>query len=107
MRNLEKPNKNLFLGYEGSLTMGILPVSIFCSGHTMYVQRLGERLGLQPYAVHGTFQFRCARLTGRRTGLAAPAALHLQLRGEHLTKSAKGFTAHGSRRPEPAGVAGL
>ncbi len=37
--------------------MGILPVSIFCSGHTMYVQRMGQRLGLQPYAVHGTFQF--------------------------------------------------
>ncbi|KXZ45924.1 hypothetical protein GPECTOR_49g508 [Gonium pectorale] len=54
---LHPPNKNLFLGYDGTLTMGILPVSIFCSGHTMYVQRLGQRLGLQPYAVHGTFQF--------------------------------------------------
>ncbi|GFR44270.1 hypothetical protein Agub_g5475 [Astrephomene gubernaculifera] len=56
-RPLEPPNKNLFLGYNGTLTMGILPVSIFCSGHTMYVQRLGHRLGLEPYAVHATFQF--------------------------------------------------
>ncbi|KAG2499431.1 hypothetical protein HYH03_002378 [Edaphochlamys debaryana] len=54
---LDPPNKNLFLGYHGSLTMGILPVSQFCSGHTMFVQRLGQRLGLEPYAVHATFQF--------------------------------------------------
>lgn len=57
MKPLEPPNKNLFLGYDGSLTMGILPVSIFCSGHTMYVQRMAQRLKLEPYAVHGTFQF--------------------------------------------------
>lgn len=37
--------------------MGILPVSLFCSGHTMFVQRLGHRLGMEPYAVHATFQF--------------------------------------------------
>ncbi|PNW73352.1 hypothetical protein CHLRE_14g629000v5 [Chlamydomonas reinhardtii] len=57
VKPLEPPNKNLFLGYDGSLTMGILPVSIFCSGHTMYVQRMAQRLKLEPYAVHGTFQF--------------------------------------------------
>lgn len=51
------PQKNLFQGYDGNLTIGILPVSQFCSGHTMFVQRLGERLGLKPYAVHATFQF--------------------------------------------------
>ncbi|GLI67694.1 hypothetical protein VaNZ11_011960 [Volvox africanus] len=56
-KTLEPANKNLFLGYDGSLTMGILPVSLFCSGHTMFVQRLGYTLGLQPYAVHATFQF--------------------------------------------------
>lgn len=47
----------MFQGYDGNLTIGILPVSQFCSGHTMFVQRLGERLGLKPYAVHATFQF--------------------------------------------------
>ncbi|GLC76877.1 hypothetical protein PLESTF_001850700 [Pleodorina starrii] len=56
-KTLQPPNKNLFLGYDGSLTLGILPVSLFCSGHTMFVQRLGYTLGLQPYAVHATFQF--------------------------------------------------
>jgi hypothetical protein len=54
---MDPPNKNLFLGYDGSLSLGILPVSIFCSGHTMFVQRMGYTLGLQPYAVHATFQF--------------------------------------------------
>lgn len=27
------------------------------AGHTMYVQRMGQRLGLGVYAVHATFQF--------------------------------------------------
>lgn len=50
-------NKFLFGVYHGSLTMGILPVSLFCSGHTFFVQRLPQTLGVQPYVVHATFQF--------------------------------------------------
>lgn len=37
--------------------MGVLPVALFASGHTFYVQDLAERMGLEPYVVHGTFQF--------------------------------------------------
>ena len=37
--------------------MGVLPVATFCSGHTFFVQRMAEGLGLEPYVVHATFQF--------------------------------------------------
>ncbi|MCO5586998.1 hypothetical protein L7F22_040943 [Adiantum nelumboides] len=47
----------LFYAYNGSLKLGILPVSIFCSGHTYFVQALYRKLNLKPYAVHTTFQF--------------------------------------------------
>lgn len=39
------------------LKMGILPVSTFCSGHTFFVQRMADAMGLKPYVVHATFQF--------------------------------------------------
>ena len=44
-------------GFDGKLRMGILPVATFCSGHTFFVQRMADVLGLQPYVVHATFQF--------------------------------------------------
>ena len=44
-------------GFDGKLRMGILPVSTFCSGHTFFVQRMAEVMGLKPYVVHATFQF--------------------------------------------------
>ena len=47
----------LFKGYNGQLTLGILPTSTFASGHTFYVQRMFERLKAKPYIVHNTFQF--------------------------------------------------
>ncbi len=68
---LENEPKNYFMGDNGKLKMGILPVSIFCSGHTYFVQRMAERLKLQPYAVHATFQF-----SGGRLGRAPAAAVH-------------------------------
>lgn len=37
--------------------MGILPVALFASGHTYFVQRLHEHMGLDVYAVHATFQY--------------------------------------------------
>jgi hypothetical protein len=37
--------------------MGVLPVALFASGHTFFVQRLAERQGTPAYAVHATFQF--------------------------------------------------
>lgn len=30
---------------------------MFCSGHTYFVQRMPDTLGLPPYVVHATFQF--------------------------------------------------
>ncbi|CAM6082482.1 unnamed protein product [Calypogeia fissa] len=50
-------SSGLFYSYDGTLKLGILPVSIFCSGHTYFVQALYKELGLQPYAIHTTFQF--------------------------------------------------
>lgn len=42
--------------YKGSLLVGILPVSVFCSGQT-YKEGLFRKLGLEPYVIHATFQF--------------------------------------------------
>ncbi|CAL9204957.1 unnamed protein product [Musa hybrid cultivar] len=48
----------LFYAYNGTLKLGILPSSIFCSGHTYFVQQsMPQQLKLEPYAVHATFQF--------------------------------------------------
>ena len=43
--------------YDGTLRMGILPVALFAGGHTFFAQRMAQRMGLAPYAVHATFQF--------------------------------------------------
>ncbi|EIE21596.1 hypothetical protein COCSUDRAFT_17381, partial [Coccomyxa subellipsoidea C-169] len=47
----------IFRGYDGNLRVGILPVALFASGHTYFVQRLHEQMGLDVYAVHATFQY--------------------------------------------------
>ena len=47
----------LFKVYNGTLRMGILPVSMFCSGHTYFVQDMPSRLGVDPYVIHATFQY--------------------------------------------------
>ncbi|CAL8469429.1 g8970 [Coccomyxa elongata] len=47
----------IFRGYDGKLRLGILPVALFASGHTYFVQRLHEQMGLDVYAVHATFQY--------------------------------------------------
>jgi arabinosyltransferase len=49
--------KRLFRGAHGKLVIGVLPVSIFASGHTFFVSRLHEQLELAPYVVHATFQY--------------------------------------------------
>ena len=51
-------------GYDGTLAMGVLPVALFASGHTYFVQRLHERMGLEVYCVHATFQY--SGTTGKR-----------------------------------------
>ncbi|GMH36929.1 hypothetical protein BSKO_04802 [Bryopsis sp. KO-2023] len=52
----EDPDR-LFSAYGDKLMMGILPVALFCSGHTFFVQRMPYTLGLEPYVVHATYQF--------------------------------------------------
>ncbi|XP_058191570.1 arabinosyltransferase XEG113 [Rhododendron vialii] len=47
----------LVYAYDGSLKLGLLPASLFCSGHTYFVQAMYQQLRLEPYAVHTTFQF--------------------------------------------------
>lgn len=55
-QRVQRPDK-LFTGYDGKLKFGVLPISTFCSGHTYFIQRLPETLGLEPYVVHATFQY--------------------------------------------------
>jgi hypothetical protein len=47
----------LFYAYDGKLKLGILPVSLFCSGHTYFVQKIYKTTRLQPFAIHTTFQY--------------------------------------------------
>ncbi|KAK4752266.1 hypothetical protein SAY87_021064 [Trapa incisa] len=50
-------DSRLVYAFDGNLKLGILPASIFCSGHTYFVQAMYEQLRLEPYAVHTTFQY--------------------------------------------------
>ncbi|EPS61566.1 hypothetical protein M569_13228, partial [Genlisea aurea] len=50
-------DSGLAYAYDGNLKLGLLPASIFCSGHTFFVQAMYQQLGLKPYAVHTTFQY--------------------------------------------------
>eukprot|EP00268_Persea_americana_P045732 TRINITY_DN4680_c0_g1_i1.p1 TRINITY_DN4680_c0_g1~~TRINITY_DN4680_c0_g1_i1.p1 ORF type:complete len:642 (+),score=107.40 TRINITY_DN4680_c0_g1_i1:255-2180(+) len=47
----------LVYAFDGNLKFGILPASIFCSGHTYFIQAMHQQLKLEPYAVHTTFQY--------------------------------------------------
>ncbi|KAM7251824.1 hypothetical protein ACFE04_023707 [Oxalis oulophora] len=47
----------LVYAYDANLKLGILPATIFCSGHTYFVQAMYQQLRLEPYAVHTTFQY--------------------------------------------------
>ncbi|KAK4262979.1 hypothetical protein QN277_028462 [Acacia crassicarpa] len=57
-------DSGLVYAFDGNLKLGILPASIFCSGHTYFVQAMYQQLKLEPYAVHTTFQF--AGTAGKR-----------------------------------------
>ncbi|KAI7993370.1 Arabinosyltransferase XEG113 [Camellia lanceoleosa] len=50
-------DSELAYAYDGKLKLGVLPASIFCSGHTYFVQAMYQQLRLEPYAVHTTFQY--------------------------------------------------
>ncbi|KAL8150611.1 hypothetical protein V2J09_020419 [Rumex salicifolius] len=48
---------NLVYAFDGNLKLGFLPATIFCSGHTYFVQAMYQQLRLKPYVVHTTFQY--------------------------------------------------
>ncbi|KAJ8555268.1 hypothetical protein K7X08_012764 [Anisodus acutangulus] len=50
-------DSGLVYAYDGNLKLGLLPASIFCSGHTYFVQAMFQHLRLEAYAVHTTFQY--------------------------------------------------
>ncbi|XP_022941191.1 arabinosyltransferase XEG113-like [Cucurbita moschata] len=50
-------DSGLVYAYDGYLKLGILPASIFCSGHTYFVQAMFQQFRLEPYAIHTTFQY--------------------------------------------------
>ncbi|KAK4747966.1 hypothetical protein SAY87_014552 [Trapa incisa] len=50
-------DSGLVYAFDGYLKLGVLPASIFCSGHTYFVQAMYQQLRLEPYAVHTTFQY--------------------------------------------------
>ncbi|TVU46317.1 hypothetical protein EJB05_05843 [Eragrostis curvula] len=58
---------DLVYSYDGKLKLGVLPASIFCNGHTYFVQGMHQQLHLEPYAVHTTFQY--AGTEGKRNRL--------------------------------------
>ena len=45
--------KRLFLGYNGTMAVGILPVATFCSGHTYFVQKMPQVAAAQLGAQFG------------------------------------------------------
>lgn len=64
----------LVFAYDGNLKLGILAASIFCSGHTYFVQSMYQQLRLEPYAVHTTFQY--AGTEGKRHRLREAMLFH-------------------------------
>ncbi|KAK9120310.1 hypothetical protein Syun_017927 [Stephania yunnanensis] len=64
----------LAYAFDGTVKLGLLPGSIFCSGHTYFVQAMYQQLRLEPYAVHTTFQF--AGTEGKRHRLREGLFFH-------------------------------
>ena len=64
--NSDTPPPALRLASRG-VTLGALPMSLFCGGQVYFVQRLHEKLGVQPLVVHTTYQFSQAQ--GKRQRL--------------------------------------
>ena len=53
-----------FLAFDQTLRVGILSVSLVSNGHTYFLQKLHEKSGVKPYAVHATHQF--SGLSGKK-----------------------------------------
>jgi len=58
LRGTPKRLKHMFKRSNGTHVMaGVLPVSLFASGHTFFVSRIAHLMHMQPYMVHTTFQY--------------------------------------------------
>nr|CAB3494077.1 unnamed protein product [Digitaria exilis] len=73
---------DLVYSYDGKLKLAVLPASIFCSGHTYFVQAMYKQLHLEPYAVHTTFQY-----AGGFLSFKPNIPKHLLLDGAHTVES--------------------
>ncbi|GMH44240.1 hypothetical protein BSKO_12174 [Bryopsis sp. KO-2023] len=51
----KKDPDRLVAAYNGQLQLGVFPIALFTSGHPFFIQRLHERLGLQPYVAHAIY----------------------------------------------------
>eukprot|EP00878_Enallax_costatus_P007175 GHUV01007519.1.p1 GENE.GHUV01007519.1~~GHUV01007519.1.p1 ORF type:complete len:671 (+),score=160.19 GHUV01007519.1:272-2284(+) len=87
--------KHYFKGDDGKLLMGVLPLAYFASGHVYFTQKMHETMGIQPYAVHATFQF--SGTPGKRNRFRE-AGLWLE-RPEYI-KPKGGFIAYESHIPQ-------
>ena len=47
----------LMKGFRGKVVVGTLPASQFANGHAFHAQRMHSRKGVDPFAVHNTFQY--------------------------------------------------
>eukprot|EP00798_Chlamydomonas_sp_ICE-L_P028760 gene28760-31942_t len=54
---VKSDNPRVWLGYNGTLGVGVLPTSSFAGGHNFYIQKIHEVQKVEPYAVHCTFQY--------------------------------------------------
>ena len=52
-----RTENRLFTGFNGHAIFGVLPVSLFCSGHNYFVQDMPAMINAVPYVMHATFQY--------------------------------------------------
>ena len=83
------------------ITLGALPMSLFAGGHVYFVQRLHERLGVDPLVVHTTYQFsqaRGKRQRPRTRSVAFGRRRVLRSRGRQVRGDATGGSTPGGAR---------
>ena len=60
-RTVRRTDRLVPMGFRTSVGLpvlaGVLPVALFASGHTYFVQRMAHRMRTTPYMVHATFQY--------------------------------------------------
>ncbi|KAL4457956.1 hypothetical protein ABPG75_012821 [Micractinium tetrahymenae] len=54
---LPEPDQRIFRVWHGRITMAAIPVSIFESGHTLFLQQLHKDKHVEPYNVHATWTY--------------------------------------------------